>query len=220
MSTAAEQMISKPGEGSIFERLLSRLPGATPESRIDPDGIRRWHCDCPNADHDGDQVSASVWQRGDGQIEFECDASCGVEELREWWGRPSGRLENGEPMREEAEQPAEPERVEGLRETTRPTVPPLTDSGNAERFAAEHGKNVRHCRPLKKWIAYDGKRWAWDDNGEVERRAKETVREMYRAAAEIENKEVRAATVAWARKSEAAARREALLQLRSEEHNV
>lgn len=97
---------------------------------------------------------------------------------------------------------------------------PLTDSGNAERFAREHGKDVRHCRAPKQWLVYDGARFARDDTGEVERRAKVTIRALYRLAADIEKKDVREATATWARKSEAAPRRDAMLHLARAERAI
>lgn len=35
---------------------------------------------------------------------------------------------------------------------------PLTDAGNAERFAADHGEDLRHCAGLG-WLQWDGARW-------------------------------------------------------------
>lgn len=36
---------------------------------------------------------------------------------------------------------------------------PLTDAGNAERFAADHGEDLRYCPGLG-WLQWDGSRWA------------------------------------------------------------
>src|SRR5215207_9406812 len=58
----------------------------------------------------------------------------------------------------------------------------LTDLGNAERFVADHGSKVRYCGPWGKWLVYDGKRWAQDDTGQVERLMKDTVRAIYAEA--------------------------------------
>jgi putative DNA primase/helicase len=63
----------------------------------------------------------------------------------------------------------------------------LTDIGNAERFAQRHGEDVRYCHAWNKWLAWDGKRWRIDDDGEVMRKAKDTILTLYRdAAATIE----------------------------------
>ena len=45
--------------------------------------------------------------------------------------------------------------------------PPLTDPGNAERFAAQHHERVKYCFEWGAWTMYDGRRWARDRVGEV-----------------------------------------------------
>ena len=55
----------------------------------------------------------------------------------------------------------------------------LSDSGNAERFSAEYGDSVRYCHPWKKWLIWNGQRWAPDGVDEVSQLAKQTVRRMY-----------------------------------------
>jgi P4 family phage/plasmid primase-like protien len=60
---------------------------------------------------------------------------------------------------------------------------PLTDGGNAERFAAHHGDDVRHCHDWKKWLVWDGTRWAGDRRASVEHRAFQTVRAIPAEAA-------------------------------------
>jgi putative DNA primase/helicase len=54
-----------------------------------------------------------------------------------------------------------------------------TDTGNAKRFAADHGQDARYVHDWKKWLFWDGKRWAIDRTGEAERRAKETIKKLY-----------------------------------------
>src|SRR5215212_1860805 len=63
----------------------------------------------------------------------------------------------------------------------------LTDLGNAERFIAQHGENVRYCYPWRKWLVQAGTRWWPDDAGRVHRLAKDTVRSIYREAADPED---------------------------------
>jgi len=60
----------------------------------------------------------------------------------------------------------------------------LTDLGNAKRLVARHGKKLRYCFPRKKWLVFEGNRWAWDDTGEVLRLGKDTVAAIYQEAAE------------------------------------
>src|ERR1019366_10403718 len=63
----------------------------------------------------------------------------------------------------------------------------LNDSGNADRIIAFCGKDLRYCHAFKKWLVWDGKRWAVDDTGQACRRAKQTMFEFLRQAMEIKN---------------------------------
>jgi putative DNA primase/helicase len=60
-----------------------------------------------------------------------------------------------------------------------------TDLGNAERFVARHGRDLRYVAEWKRWLVWDGKRWAADDSLEVQRRAQETIRSMWAAVADL-----------------------------------
>jgi len=97
---------------------------------------------------------------------------------------------------------------------------PLTDSGNAERFAAQHGGDVRYCHPWQKWLVWDGRRWNIDDTAAVERLAKATVRKMFHDASTIEDDTLRKAIVNHARASESASRRAAMLRLAQSEQPI
>jgi phage/plasmid-associated DNA primase len=63
--------------------------------------------------------------------------------------------------------------------------PHLTDLGNAKRLVARHGEDLRYCQARGAWLVWDGCRWAWDECGEVERRARETVLSWFGEAAEL-----------------------------------
>ena len=41
------------------------------------------------------------------------------------------------------------------------------DYGNAERLIAVHGQELRYCHPFKKWLVWDGRRWAPDETGQA-----------------------------------------------------
>jgi len=90
---------------------------------------------------------------------------------------------------------------------------PLTDAGNAERFAREHGADLGYVWAWGRWAAWDRTRWAVEQTGEEIRRAKATVRRIYAEAANIGEPNVRKATAGWARKSEAVQRIHALVTL-------
>ena len=90
---------------------------------------------------------------------------------------------------------------------------PLTELGNAERLVDLHGRDLRYCAPQKSWYWWDGKRWAADVTGEVERRAYETTRTIYLEAAEEPNAERRGDIVKWAGASESEQKIRAMIKL-------
>jgi putative DNA primase/helicase len=81
---------------------------------------------------------------------------------------------------------------------------PHTDTGNAERLVAMFGNDIRFCPELKKWLAWDGRRWSCGDVRHVKRLFKKTIREMYRQAADVQDKRQREEAERHARKSESA----------------
>lgn len=95
----------------------------------------------------------------------------------------------------------------------------LTDLGNAELLVAEHGDDLRHVPGLG-WHAYDGRRWRRDDDGEVRRRAKATVRAMYTGAGQVDDVEERKRLVGHATASESERRLEAMVKLAATEREV
>ena len=101
----------------------------------------------------------------------------------------------------------------------RPVAFMRTDYGNAERLVSAHGGDLRYAHGLG-WLAWDGRRWRRDLDGEVERRAKATVRALYREAGSLEDEGERKALASWARKSEAAPRIAAAIALARTESAV
>lgn len=49
-----------------------------------------------------------------------------------------------------------------------------TDLANARRFVFMHGDRLRYCHAWKRWLVWDGRRWAVDDDRAVQRLAKAT----------------------------------------------
>jgi putative DNA primase/helicase len=96
----------------------------------------------------------------------------------------------------------------------------LTDLGNAERFVADHGSKVRYCGPWGKWLVYDGKRWAQDDTGQVERLMKDTVRAIYAEASQAGDSQERKAIAEHAKRSEARKRISDAIQLARSELGI
>jgi P4 family phage/plasmid primase-like protien len=95
-----------------------------------------------------------------------------------------------------------------------------TDVGNGRRLVLRHGRDLRYVYPWKRWLAWDGTRWAPDDLGQVERWAKETVRSIYREAAIAGRKEISDAFATHARHSGAAPRLAAMIAMARSENGI
>jgi putative DNA primase/helicase len=96
----------------------------------------------------------------------------------------------------------------------------LTDLGNAERLVERHGVDLRYVYAWEKWLVWDGRVWKVDDTGEVERRAKETVRAIYVEASNAEGADARKALASHAKSSEARGRIEAMISLARSEPGI
>ncbi len=96
----------------------------------------------------------------------------------------------------------------------------LTDLGNAERFVTDHGEGVRYCYPWRRWIVWTGARWERDEAGRVHRLAKETVRGIYREAADAEDEDRRKALANHAKRSESETKIRAMVELAKSERPV
>jgi putative DNA primase/helicase len=78
----------------------------------------------------------------------------------------------------------------------------LTDLGNARRLVGLHGKDLRYCHALGKWLVWDGTRWNPDADEEVTRRMVEVIHQMHGLAGCQANKQAREALERWAKQSE------------------
>ena len=94
-----------------------------------------------------------------------------------------------------------------------------TDCGNAKRFVEQHGRDLRYHVKRERWMAYDGSRWAMEESGEEQRRAKATARSIYHEAAEALDGEDKV-LAQWAARSESLQRIEAMLKLAATEPGV
>lgn len=61
----------------------------------------------------------------------------------------------------------------------------LTELGNAERLAHEHGNHLRYVKGWRAWLNYDGRRWCRDEVGAEVVAAKSIVRVLYAEAGAI-----------------------------------
>ncbi len=58
----------------------------------------------------------------------------------------------------------------------------FNDHGNAERLIALSGDDLKYCHALKKWLVWDGRRWAVDDTAQARRLAKRAILEFLEQA--------------------------------------
>lgn len=96
---------------------------------------------------------------------------------------------------------------------------PRTDTGNAERLVGRHGHDLTYVYGLG-WFVWSGTHWRRDRTGEVERRAKETVRSIHEEAARVADDDRRKQLAKWAIASESAARIRAMISLAMSEPGV
>ncbi len=96
---------------------------------------------------------------------------------------------------------------------------PRTDTGNAERLVGRHGHDLKFVYGIG-WFVWSGTHWRRDKTGEVERRAKETVRSIHEEAARVANDEERRQLAKWAIASESVSRIRAMVSLAMSEPGV
>jgi putative DNA primase/helicase len=94
----------------------------------------------------------------------------------------------------------------------------LTDLGNARRLVRRHGSEMRCCQG--RWLVWAGGRWRQDDNGEVERRAKQTAVSIYAEVESCRDADERSQVAKHARRSEAEPRIRAMMSLAATEPGV
>lgn len=96
----------------------------------------------------------------------------------------------------------------------------LTDSGNAEYFAALYGKDLRYDHRRARWLVWTGHRYQPDVDAAVYRRAKAAIRRRLQDASRLEDSEARARLAKWAISSESRGRLDALIYLARAEYPI
>ena len=98
----------------------------------------------------------------------------------------------------------------------------VTDIGNSERLITRHRDIIRYCYPWKKWIVWDEGKGIWqtDNNGRILRLAKETVKHIYKEAADTATEEHRKIIAGWGVKSESLKHLQAMVELSKSEEGV
>ncbi|MGO4268256.1 phage/plasmid primase, P4 family [Paenibacillus sp. TAF58] len=95
-----------------------------------------------------------------------------------------------------------------------------TDFGNAERLVYHFGDDLKYCHLFGTWYIWDGKRWCLDETGEIERKAKATVRKMYKEAIDEEDDHRRVALMKHATNSESKQRISNMISLAQSEEGI
>lgn len=96
----------------------------------------------------------------------------------------------------------------------------LSELGNAERLVSRHGNDIRYCHEWNKWLVWTGTHWQIDLTGEIERRAKGTVRSMYAEASQLQDEDQRAALAKYAARSETNRAITAMVELAKSEPSI
>jgi putative DNA primase/helicase len=107
---------------------------------------------------------------------------------------------NVTPIRKEAEEDASLGADEKILNSELPEKPDLTrqlrnDYGNSQRLIALYGQDLRYCHDMRKWLAWDGRRWHPDGTGEAYRLAKRAMREFVHQAFDTDDDELRSFAV-------------------------
>ena len=95
-----------------------------------------------------------------------------------------------------------------------------TDAGNAEMFAEVSSDDLRYDHQRGRWLAWRKHWWSEDRDGLVWRRAKSIARMRGQRAQQMSDKKEQASEFAWAFRSEARARLEAMLKLAESEYSL
>jgi len=101
-----------------------------------------------------------------------------------------------------------------------PTGLATTDTGNAQRFVAKHGQNVKYVPELGKWIIWRGDYWTVDAAGSVIELAKDTAKTFFGEVAACDSDSVRSMLAKHASQSLNRARLQAMISLAATDREV
>jgi putative DNA primase/helicase len=97
---------------------------------------------------------------------------------------------------------------------------PKTELGYARRLVAVYGDRLRYVPAWRRWLAWDGQRWAHDGSGQAARWMKAIARRLTADALAIEDNQDRKTAVSLARRGESAAGISGALTLASTESAI
>lgn len=93
----------------------------------------------------------------------------------------------------------------------------LTDTANADRLIARCGDDLRYVPLWKRWLVWDGTKWAQDVRGGIVLCAKDTARQIHLEAAETDDTRQQESIGGWARTSQSEPRIRAMVKLAAPE---
>ena len=91
----------------------------------------------------------------------------------------------------------------------------FTDTTNAYRLMAEHGKGIRYNAPWKKWLVWNGTHWEMDDGYLIHDKGLQMIRGIYEELLKTADYRDRLDIEKHAMQSESARRRKALIEVAS-----
>jgi putative DNA primase/helicase len=97
---------------------------------------------------------------------------------------------------------------------------PKTELGYAKRLVVVYGNRLRYVPAWRRWLVWDGQRWAHDGSGQASRWMKSIARLLTSDALAIENDNERKAALNLARRGESAAGVVGALTLASTEPGI
>ncbi|MFC1782299.1 phage/plasmid primase, P4 family [Planctomycetota bacterium] len=96
----------------------------------------------------------------------------------------------------------------------------LSERGNGERFAAQHGDKVRFCHSWGKWLFYDAQQWTVDAQNEITELSKQTIQNIFESAAQAKPESERAQIAKHAIKSDTRSQIENMLWFAAREKPI
>ena len=88
----------------------------------------------------------------------------------------------------------------------------MTDTGNAQRLYDKYGDVLRYSYNRKKWMFWDGKRWQYDDSGQIKRLADEVCENLKQEAFGIEDEDTREKALKFALKTAGSKPKESMIK--------
>jgi putative DNA primase/helicase len=110
--------------------------------------------------------------------------------------------------------------VNGVYERYEPGLASNTDLGNSKRLVKSHGEILRYLHEMRKWIYWDGSRWALDEDGKVMRYAKQTAISINKEASQISDDNRRSEAQKHAKTSESLRSLSAMIDLAKTEEGI